>query len=131
MKSVNDMELLSFLHGTLQIYLEFWHSSDPFAEYNPYVTKPSDSVQQEAKYIIAERVSLLTHIRSHQFLPNINAMDKMDELQKLNIDLISILDDSQHQCMDRLTICSPYTIKASLKQAIKLLYNLVISILAT
>ena len=54
--------------------------------------KPSHSVQQECENIISEISSLLKHTRSCQFLPNINTVESMDKLQKLNIDLISILD---------------------------------------
>ena len=93
LKTMDDSEMLSFLCGVLQIYLEFWNSSDPFKEYLPDFTKPSHSIQQECEHIISETVSLLKHIRSCQFLSNINTVEKMDELQKLNIDLISILDD--------------------------------------
>ena len=90
---MDDPEMLSFVRGVLQIYLEFWNSSDPFQEYFPDFTKPSNSIKQECEHIIAEIVSLLKHIRSCQFLLNINTVEKMNELQKLNIDLISILDD--------------------------------------
>ena len=92
-KTMDDCEMASFLRRVLQIYLEFWNSSDPFEEYIPDFTKPSLSIQQECKNIIAEIVSLLKHIRSCQFLLNINTVEKMDELQKLNNDLLSILDD--------------------------------------
>ena len=43
--------------------------------------------------MITETVCLLNHIRSCQYLPNINAMEKMDKLQKLNTDLVEILDE--------------------------------------
>lgn len=92
LESMEDCELLSFLRGVLHIYLEFWNASDPFEEYVPDFTKPSNSIQEECQHIITEIVSLLKHIRSAQFLPNINTIEKMDELQKLNMDLISILD---------------------------------------
>ena len=88
-KTMKDCEMLSFLHGVLQVYLEFWNTSDPFEEYVPDFTKPSFSIQQECENIIAEIVSLLKHIRSCQFLLSINTVEKMDELQKLNNDLIS------------------------------------------
>ena len=91
--SMEDCEMLSFLGGVLQIYLEFWNSSNRFEEYVPDFTKPLISIQQECENIIAENVSLLKHIRSCQFLLNINTVEKMDELQKLNNDLFSILDD--------------------------------------
>ena len=61
---MDDTELLSFLHGVLPVYLEFWNSSDLFAEYIPDFTKPSHSVQQEVDNIITETVSLFKHIRS-------------------------------------------------------------------
>ena len=93
LKTIKDCEMLSFLRGVLQIYLEFWNSSDPFQEYIPDFTKPSMSIQQEWENMVAEIVSLLKHIRSCQFLLNINTVEKMDELQKLNNDLLSILDD--------------------------------------
>ena len=91
-RSMEDSEMLSFLRGTLQIYLEFWNSSGPFEEYLPDFTKPSNSVQQECQHLLTETVSLLNHIKSCQFLNNINTVENMDQLQKLNIDLISILD---------------------------------------
>ena len=93
LKTMEDCEMLSFLCGVLQIYLEFWNSSDPFEEYVPDFTKPSLSIQQECENINSEIVSLLKHIRSCQFLLNINTVEKMDQLQELNNDLISILDD--------------------------------------
>ena len=92
LKSMEDKELLSFLNSVLQIYLEFWNSSDPFTEYVPDFTKPSNSVQQECEHMITETVSLLKQIRSCQFLPNINIVESMDKLQKLNMDLSSISD---------------------------------------
>ena len=30
--NMEDCDMLSFLHGVLQVYLEFWNSTDPFAE---------------------------------------------------------------------------------------------------
>ena len=85
--------MLSFLRGSLQIYLEFWNSSDPFEEYVPDFTKESYSVQEECENITSEIVSLLKHIRSWQFLPSINTVERMDNLQKLNADLIAILEE--------------------------------------
>ena len=32
LKTMEDCKMLSFLRGVLQIYLEFWNSSDPFEE---------------------------------------------------------------------------------------------------
>ena len=72
LKTIEDCEKLLLLCGILQIYLEFWNSTDPFAEYIQDFSKPSDSVQQECEYMIVETVSLLEHITSCQFLPNMN-----------------------------------------------------------
>ena len=91
-KSMEDCDIVSFLHVVLQVYLEFWNSSGPYAEYAPNFMKPSRCVQDECAHIITETVSLLNHIRSCQYLPNINTIEKMDELQKLNTDLIEILE---------------------------------------
>ena len=63
-KTMEACEMLSFLCGVLQIYLEFWNSSDPFEEYVSDFTKPSISIQQECENMVAEIVSLLKHIRS-------------------------------------------------------------------
>ena len=91
-KTMEDSNMLSFLCGVLQVYLEFWNSSGPFKEYAPDFMKPYRCVQDECAYMLSETVSLLNHIRSCQYLPNINTIEKMDELQKLNTDLIEILD---------------------------------------
>ena len=88
---MEDCDMLSFLHGVLQVY--FWNSSRPFGEYAPQFMKPSRCVQDKCAYMITETVSLLKHIRSFQYLPNINTLKKMDKLQKLNTDLIEILDE--------------------------------------
>ena len=34
-KTMEDCDMLSFLHGVLQVYLELWNSSGPFEEYIP------------------------------------------------------------------------------------------------
>ena len=93
LKCMEDCDMLSFLHRVLQVYLEFWNSSHPFEEYVPDFTKPSRCVQDECAHMLHELLSLLKHIRSCQYLPNINMVEKMDELQKLNTDLIAILDE--------------------------------------
>ena len=92
LKTMEDCDMLSFLCGVLQVYLEFWNSSNPFEEYMPDFTKPSRCLQDKCAYMLTELLSLLKHIRSCQYLPNINTVEKMDELQKLNTDLIAISD---------------------------------------
>ena len=87
LKTMEDCDILSFLHGVLQVYLEFWNSSHPFEEYVPDFTNPLRCVQDECAHMLRELISLLKHIRSCQYLPNINTVEKMDELQKLNKDL--------------------------------------------
>ena len=91
LKTMEHCDMLSFLRGVLQVYLEFWNSSHPFEEYVPDFTRPSRCVQDECAHILHELISLLKHIRSCQYLPNINTVEKMDKLQKLNKDLIAIL----------------------------------------
>ena len=92
-KAMGDYDMLSFLHGVLQVYLEYWNSSCPFEEYVPDFMKPSRYVQDECVHIITEIISLLKHITSCQYLPTINMVEKMDNPQKLNTDLIAILDE--------------------------------------
>ena len=93
LKTMEDCDIFSFLRGVLQVYLEFWNSSHPFEEYMSDCTKPSRCVQDECAHMLHELLSVLKHIRSCQYLPNINTVEKMDELQKLNKDLIAILDE--------------------------------------
>ena len=92
-KTMDDSDMLSFLRGVLQVYLEFWNTTNPVQEYVPDFTRASRCLKDECANIITETVSLLKHIRSCQYLANINTVEKMDELQKLNTDLISILDE--------------------------------------
>ena len=93
LKTMEDCDMLPFLCGVLQVYLKFWNSSNPFEEYMPDFTKPSRCVQDDCAHMLTELLSILKHIRSCQYLPNINMVEKMDELQKLNTDLIAILDE--------------------------------------
>ena len=93
LKMMEDYDMLSFLHGVLQVYLEFWNLSNPFEEYVPDFTKPSRCVQDECAHTLTELLSLLKHITSCQYLTNINTVEKLDELKKLNMDLIAILDE--------------------------------------
>ena len=92
-KTMEDCDMLSFLRGVLQVYLEYWNSSSSFEEYVPDFMKPLRCVQDECAHMITEIISLLKHIRSCQYLPTINMVDKMDSLQKLNTELIDILDE--------------------------------------
>ena len=92
-KTMEDCDMLSFLHGVLQVCFEYWNSSCPFEEYIPDFTKPSRCVRDDCAHMITEIISLLKHIRSCQYLPTINMVEKMDSLQKLNMDLIEILDE--------------------------------------
>ena len=92
LKTMEDCDMFSFLCEVLQVYLEFWNSSGPYQEYRPDFSRPSRCVQDECAHMITEIVSLLNHIRSCQYLQNINTVEKMENLQKLNTDLIEILD---------------------------------------
>ena len=92
-KTMDDGDRLSFLRGVLQVYLEFWNATGPVQEYVPDFTRASRCLEDECANIITQTVSLLKHIRSCQYLANINTVEKMDQLQKLNTDFISILDE--------------------------------------
>ena len=61
-----------------------WNASNPFEEYVPDFTKASRCVQDECAHMLTELLSLLKHI---------NTVEKMDQLQKLDMDLIAILDE--------------------------------------
>ena len=75
-KTMEDCDMLSFLHVVLQVCLEYWHSSCPFKEYVPDFMKPSRCVQDECAHMITEIISLLKHIRSCQYLPTISMVEK-------------------------------------------------------
>lgn len=92
LKTMEDCDMFSFLRGVLQVYLEFWNSSGPYQEYIPDFSRPSRCVQDECAHMVTEIVSLLNHIRSCQYLQNINTVEKMENLQKLNTDLFQILE---------------------------------------
>ena len=77
-KMIDDGDMLSFLHGILQVYLEFWNAIGPFQEYIPDFTRSSRCLQDECANMITKTMSLLNHIRNCQYLPNINTMEKMD-----------------------------------------------------
>ena len=76
LKTMEDCDMLSFLHGVLQVYLEFWNSSNPFEENVPDFTKPLRCVQDKCTQMLTELLSLLKHITSCQYLPNINTVEK-------------------------------------------------------
>ena len=40
-KTMDDGDMLSFLRGVLQVYLEFWNGTGPFQEYIPDFTRAS------------------------------------------------------------------------------------------
>ena len=92
-KTMEDCDMLLFLCGVLEVYLEYWNSSCSFEEYIPDFMKPSRCVQDECAQMITEMISLLKHTRSCQYLPTINTVEKMDNVQKLNTELIEILDE--------------------------------------
>ena len=53
LKTMEDCDMLSFLRGVLQVYLEFWNSSNPFEEYIPDFTKPLRCVQDECAHMLS------------------------------------------------------------------------------
>ena len=91
-KTMEDCDMLSFLCGVIQVYLEYWNSSYPFEEYIPDFTKPSRFMQDECAHMITKIISLLKHIRSCKNLSNVNMVEKRIIYRK-NTDLIAILDE--------------------------------------
>ena len=75
-KTMEDRDMLSFLCEVLQVYLEYWNSTFPFEKYIPDFMKPSRCVQDKCAHMITEIISLLKHIRSCQYLPTINTVEK-------------------------------------------------------
>ena len=51
-KKMEDCDMLSFLCGVLQVYLEFLNSSGPFEEYISDFTKSSRCIQDECAHMI-------------------------------------------------------------------------------
>ena len=98
LKAMDHQEMYSFLCGVLQIYLEFWNSTEPPVEYIPdlkYQTISEPVKQQTA--VISEISALLKHIRSCQVFPHVNNLQAMEKLEKLNNNLITLLQDYFHQ----------------------------------
>ena len=98
LKAMDDQEMYSFLRGVLQIYLEFWNSTEPPVEYIPDLKYQmiSEPVEQQTA-VISEISALLKHIRSCQVFPHINNLQAMEKLEKLNNNLITLLQDYFHQ----------------------------------
>ena len=76
LKMMEDCDMLSFLHGVLQVYLEFWNSSNPFKEYMPDFNKPSRCVQDKCAHMLTKLLFLLKHIKSCQYLPTLTQLKK-------------------------------------------------------
>ena len=102
-KTMENEEMYSFLRGVLQIYLEFWNSTQPPFEYIPdlmYQTINEPLEQQKAA--ISEITSLLKHIECYQFFPHVNNLHSMEKLETLNFDLISLLQHYFNQTIWKL-----------------------------
>ena len=61
----------------------------------PDFTKPLQCVQDEFAHMITERASLLSHIRSCQYLPNINTVEKINKCQLLFTFFLTMAEGSQ------------------------------------
>ena len=97
-KTMENEEKYPFLWGVLQIYLEFWNSTQPPFECIPdlmYQTINEPLEQQKAA--ISEITSLLKHNEYYLFFPHVNNLHFMEKLEKLNSDLISFLQDYFNQ----------------------------------
>ena len=97
-RTVDNQEMYSFIQDVLQIYLEFWNSTQPPFEYIPDVTYQTiiEPIQQQ-KAAITEITSLLKHIKCYHYFPHVNNLHSMEKLEKLNTDLISLLLDYFNQ----------------------------------
>ena len=98
LSSMDSNEMYSFLRGVLQIYLEFWNSTEPPFEYIPDVPQQhqqSTSQQTFQPHIstINEITSLMKHIRSCEFFPHFNNLYSLGKIEKLNTDLIQLLQE--------------------------------------
>ena len=84
LKAMDDQEMYSFLCGVLQIYLEFWNSTEPPVEYIPDLKYQmiSEPVKQQTT-VISKISALLKHIRSCQVFPHVNNLQAMEKLEKL------------------------------------------------
>ena len=97
-RTMDNQEMYSFLQGVLQIYLEFWNSTEPPFEYIPDLTYQTiiGPIEQQ-KAAITQITSLLKHIKLYQFFPHVNNLHSMEQLEKLNTDLVSLLQDYFNQ----------------------------------
>ena len=98
LSSMDSNEMYSFLRGVLQIYLEFWNSTEPPFEYIPdglQQQEQSTSRQTFQPHIstINQITSLMNHIRSCQFFPHFNNLHSLERIEKLNTDLIQLLQE--------------------------------------
>ena len=94
LRTMDKDDIQSFLKGTLQIYVEFWNATDPpFGEYAPEL--PSEEAQTSNKIDIftEEILSIFKFITEHFHCPWVNNLQSMEKLQKLNMDLRSVLEN--------------------------------------
>ena len=94
LRTMDKDDIQSFLKGTLQIYVEFWNATDPpFGEYAPEL--PSEEAQTSNKIDIftEEILSIFKFITEHFHCPWVNNLRSIEKLQKLNMDLRSVLEN--------------------------------------
>ena len=88
--------MLTFLKGILQIYLEFWNSTNPPIEYVPDIpdyTQVQVSIIQQCQHMISETLQLLSFVKSNSHFPNFSDIESVEKIDKLNCDLIYLLED--------------------------------------
>ena len=93
---MNEQDANIFFKGTLQIYVEFWNARKPLVEYIPHVPNPQDTVELQINSHINEMWSLLSYIKSAIYFPCVNNLHSFKILDKLNRDLINILEQYFH-----------------------------------
>ena len=96
LRSMNEQDANIFFKGTLQIYVEFWNARKPLVEHIPHVPNPQDTVEIQINSHINEMWSLLSYIKSAIYFPCVNNLHSFKILDKLNRDLINILEQYFH-----------------------------------
>ena len=92
-RTMDDSAMLTFLKGTLQIYLEFWNSTTPPIEYTPDIPDSTSPHITQCKHMISETLQLLNYIKSNAHFPNFSKLQSVEKMDQLNTDLIYLLEE--------------------------------------
>ena len=78
-RTMDDSAMLTFLKGTLQIYLEFWNSTTPPIEYTPDTPDSTSPHITQCKHMISETLQLLNYIKSNAHFPNFSKLQSVEK----------------------------------------------------